>query len=595
LFEKAKGLKVTETALQKIDPAQRSVSPTRKLQEHALEIDHVLPWALYSSSIAESAARSPKKHCAMQCPDASFLVDYLAKTSEILFLPPVTIRGPKGQNMKQTASLDITIPNQPLALGNYVAGQWQPGSGESFSIMSPYSGTVIGKATHSTKTDVDSAVAGAKRASVDWGKTPIKERSQIMFKFREILLRDIAAISHSVSLESGKTLAEARAGLLKGVEVLEFALSIQNLEETGRMEVSRGVFCEYRREPLGVVAGITPFNFPAMVPMWMIPIAITAGNSFVWKPSDKTPLTSFLIANALKEAGLPAGVLTVIQGGKTTVEAILDHPDISAIGFVGSSPVARSVYTRATSHGKRALALGGAKNHIILMPDADIEMASRGIVDSFTGCAGQRCMAASVLIAVKGSEPILEEIFRKAATMRLGSEMGAIITQLSRDSLKKAIDHSTSDGAKIAVDGRPTPAPGGFEGGYWLAPTILDQVRPGTQAATDELFGPILSVIRAQNVSEALAIENKNRFGNAASVFTSSGAIAERVVQETRAGMVGINIGVPVPREPFSFGGTQESKFGNGDITGIGGLNFWTTLKKVTTKWMPSTDKNWMN
>lgn len=489
----------------------------------------------------------------------------------------------------------IQIPQQPTELFNFISGKWTKPSGDTLSIMSPYSGTLIGKGTQSTSSDVHAAVAGAKAASRPWGQTPIKERSQIMFGFRQILLRDIQSISVSIALESGKTLNEAKAGIMKGVEVLEFALSIQNLETTSKMEVSRGVHCEYRREPLGVVAGITPFNFPAMVPMWMIPIAITAGNSFVWKPSDKTPLTSLLIASKLQEAGLPPGVLTVVQGGKTAVEAILDHPDISAVGFVGSSPVARAVYTRATSHGKRALALGGAKNHIILMPDADFEMASRGIVDSFTGCAGQRCMASSALIAVEGSGPILNEIFKKAAAIQLGTDMGAIITRESLERLKSAVDQAPKDGAKIQVDGRTIPAPKNYEGGNWLAPVILDHVKPGTQAATEELFGPVLSIIHCKNVTEALELESTSPFGNAASVFTSSGAIAERVVQETRAGMVGVNVGVPVPREPFSFGGTKESKFGQGDITGMGGLNFWTSLKKVTQKWSAASDKNWMN
>jgi malonate-semialdehyde dehydrogenase (acetylating)/methylmalonate-semialdehyde dehydrogenase len=497
--------------------------------------------------------------------------------------------------MKQAATGGIRIPEQALECLNFVGGAWRAGSGDVTPVLSPYSGTAIGRMTHSTSKDVDAAVAQAKTASVAWAKTPIKERSQVMFNFRQILLRDLATISHQISLESGKTLNEARAGLLKGVEVLEFALSLQNLDEGGKMEVSRGVFCEYRREPLGVVAGITPFNFPAMVPMWMIPIALTLGNGFVWKPSDKTPLTSILIAGALKEAGLPDGVFTVVQGGKATVEAILDHPGIAAVGFVGSTPVARSVYQRATSHGKRALALGGAKNHIILMPDADVEMASRGIVDSFTGCAGQRCMASSVLIAVKGSEPILEEIARKAAAMRLGDEMGAIITRESRERLAAAIQRAQAEGAKIAVDGRKVSAPQGFEGGNWLAPTILDQVRPGAHAATEELFGPVMTVIRADNVTQALAIENSSPFGNAASVFTSSGAVAERVAQESKAGMIGVNVGVPVPREPFSFGGTQDSRFGSGDITGMAGVNFWSTLKKVTTKWSMSADKNWMS
>ncbi|MBC7693501.1 MAG: CoA-acylating methylmalonate-semialdehyde dehydrogenase [Methylotenera sp.] len=489
----------------------------------------------------------------------------------------------------------VTLPTQPIDCLNSIGGQWKAGSGPSFDISSPYFGKKIGQAKSSTKADIDQAVKEAQKAAVSWGRTPIKERSQVMFRFRQILLRDLETISSTISLESGKTLAEARAGLMKGIEVLEFALSLQNLDEGGKMEVSRGVSCEYRREPLGVVAGITPFNFPAMVPMWMIPIAITLGNSFIWKPSDKTPLTSMPIANALKEAGLPDGVLTVIQGDKTAVEAILDHPGISAVGFVGSTPVAKLIYQRGSASGKRVLALGGAKNHIILMPDADVEMASRGITDSFTGCAGQRCMAASTLIAVGDTQHILDRIVTHAKSFQLSRDMGALISQDSRDRLHASIAQAEVEGAEVILDGRKVAAPAGQENGHWLAPTILDHVKPGTHAATDELFGPVLSVIRCKTLSEALEIENSSPFGNAASVFTANGAVADRVAQEAKAGMIGVNIGVPVPREPFSFGGFHDSKFGHGDITGPSSLDFWSSLKKVTTKWTMSTDQNWMS
>lgn len=486
--------------------------------------------------------------------------------------------------------------------GNFVRGKWQSAGGASREVISPFTGALIGRLKESTAADVADAVEGAKKAGQAWAATPIKERTQVLFKFREILHRDLGSsdsISRGISLESGKTLAEARAGLLKGIEVLEFALSLQNLEQGGRMEVSRGVHCEVRREPVGVVAGITPFNFPAMVPMWMMPIAITLGNAFVWKPSDKTPLTSLPIAEAFKEAGLPDGVLTVVQGGKTTVEAILDHPGISAVGFVGSTPVARAVYQRGCATGKRVLALGGAKNHIILLPDADPEMAGRGITDSFTGCAGQRCMAASVVVAVgdcdPGLESVIESIVAKSRAIRLGTDMGAIITRESREKLARAVDKAQAQGARVLLDGRQAASPEGYEGGNWLAPTILDQVSPGSEAASDELFGPVLSVIRAKNLSEAIELANSGFYGNATSVFTSSGAAADRVARESRAGMIGVNIGVPVPREPFSFGGTRESKFGHGDITGPSSLELWTSLKKVTTKWVQGTDRNWMS
>jgi malonate-semialdehyde dehydrogenase (acetylating)/methylmalonate-semialdehyde dehydrogenase len=494
-----------------------------------------------------------------------------------------------------TSNNPVSPPTSPIDCGNFVSAKWTPGKGPVTDIISPYTGGLIGRVHHSTREDVDAAVQAAHQAARDWGRVPLKERSQVMFKFRQNLLRDIDLLANRISSESGKTLNEAKAGVLKGVEVTEFALSLQNLDMGGKMEVSRGVFCEYRREPLGVVAGITPFNFPAMVPMWMIPIAITLGNAFVWKPSDKTPLTSLLIAELLKEAGLPDGILTVIQGGRETVEAILDHPKIASVGFVGSTPVARQVYLRGTASGKRVLALGGAKNHIILMPDADPDLAARGIADSFTGCAGQRCMAASVLLAVGDCDPLLKQVTEKSAGIRTGEDMGALISRQSRDNIKGAIEQAGRDGAKLLLDGRDINVRSDWSGGHWLAPTIIDQVKPGTRAATEELFGPVLSVTRVKSLSEALTLQQSNPFGNAASVFTQNGGVADRVAREAKAGMVGINIGVPVPREPFSFGGIDDSKFGQGDITGPASLDLWSNLKKITTKWSMASDHNWMS
>ena len=494
-----------------------------------------------------------------------------------------------------TSQNQVQTPKAPIDCGNYVAGKWIQPSGPTGEVISPYTGGLIGRVHHSTAADVDAATQAAARAAIEWAATPIKERCQVMFRFRQNLLRDIDLLAHRISSECGKTLAESKAGVMKAIEVTEFAISLQNLDSGGKLEVSRGVTCEYRRQPLGVVAGITPFNFPAMVPMWMIPIAITVGNAFIWKPSDKTPLTSLLIADLLKEAGLPDGILTVVQGGRETVEAILDHALIKSVGFVGSTPIARQVYLRGTSHGKRVLALGGAKNHIILMPDADADLAARGIDDSFTGCAGQRCMAASVLLAVGNCDSLLKEITARAAAIRTGEDMGALITRQSRDNLRGAIDQAIHDGATLILDGRDIKAPADWSGGNWLAPTILDHVRPGTRAATEELFGPVLSVTRVKTLSEALHIQQSSPFGNAASVFTQNGGVADRVAREATAGMIGINIGVPVPREPFSFGGVADSKFGQGEITGPGSLDLWSNLKKVTTKWSMASDNNWMS
>lgn len=486
------------------------------------------------------------------------------------------------------------VTGDTVSVGNYIGAHWSM-DGDKKPVESPYTGAQCGEVFYATSSEIEQGIALAKKAQLAWEETPLKARTQVLFNFRDILMRDIEKISNIVSLENGKTIEESRAGILKGIEVLEFALSLQNSDLGGKLEVSRGVFCEYRRKPLGVVASITPFNFPAMVPMWTIPIAIALGNAYVWKPSEKTPLTSRFIADSFQEAGLPAGILTVLQGGKEVVEGIIDHQDVKAVGFVGSSPVAKAVYTRATLAGKRALCLGGAKNHIVLLPDADLEVTGQGISDSFTGCAGQRCMAASVLLAVGEVDQHIEKIIARAKSQTLGNSMGAIITKEQLEFLNEAIARAESEGGKILLDGRNPQVAGEFAQGYWLGPTVIDQVKPGSEAAVKELFGPVLSIIRCKNISEAIKIQNSSPYGNAASVFTSSGPMAEFVAQNTSCGMFGVNIGVPVPREPFSFGGVKDSKFGHGDITGHSSLDFWSDLKKVTTKWEKQTDSTWMS
>jgi malonate-semialdehyde dehydrogenase (acetylating)/methylmalonate-semialdehyde dehydrogenase len=489
----------------------------------------------------------------------------------------------------------VQLPKDPIICDNLIQGAWTVGEAGVIEVISPYSGKPMGRASVPSASQIDRALKGAAQAQKSWGVLPIKERSKVLYQFRNILLRDLESIAHLKSSECGKTFEEGKAGLMKGIEVLEFALSIQNLDLGGKVEVSRGVTCEYRREPLGVIANITPFNFPAMVPMWTIPIALALGNAYVWKPSDKTPLTALRIAAALKEAGLPDGVFTVLHGGEATVNAIIDHPAVKAIGFVGSTKIARLIYQRGTQLGKRVLALGGAKNHIVLLPDANPEMSGVGISDSFTGCAGQRCMAASVLLAVGEVDSHIEKIKQRAASLRLVQEMGALISKAQKDFLVAAIGRIEKAGGKILLDGRKAEAPKGFEGGNWLGPTIIDQIQPGSEAATVELFGPILSIIRCKDLSEAMKIENSVEYGNACSVFTTSGPLADRVSREASTGMVGINVGVPVPREPFSFGGTNASKFGHGDITGHQSLDFWSNTKKITTKWEAQSDSNWMS
>jgi malonate-semialdehyde dehydrogenase (acetylating) / methylmalonate-semialdehyde dehydrogenase len=490
------------------------------------------------------------------------------------------------------------IPAQKINAHCMINGEWIPGRGEHFSVRSPYNQQVIGEVTCPDQEQIDAAVKAAAKAQKEWALVSMKDRAKVLFNFRSILMRDLDKISHLKASESGKTFEEGKAGLMKGIEVLEYAISLQNLDLGGRMEVSRGVSCEYRREPLGVILNITPFNFPAMVPMWTIPINLALGNAYVWKPSEKTPLTSIAIAEALSEAGLPKGLMTVLQGGAKTVETLIDHPLIKAIGFVGSTKVAKMVYDRGTQLGKRVLALGGAKNHIILLPDANNEISGSGISDSFTGCAGQRCMAAAVLLAV-GNDPKInqhiEKVKERAASMILGENMGAIITHDQVNFLSSMIDKAEKDGATIVLDGRKAKAPAGLEEGNWMGPTILDNVKPGSHAATTELFGPILSIIRVKDLTEAIHIENTVDYGNACSIFTSSGAFAERVIREASTGMIGVNVGVPVPREPFSFGGINASKYGHGDITGAHSLDFWSNVKKVTIKWEKQTDSGWMS
>lgn len=489
----------------------------------------------------------------------------------------------------------IQKPAHLIECSHFFGGEFVKGRGAEFKVDSPYYGEVVGFAHEATQGELDAAVEKAQAAQKNWTRVPLKERSVIMFKVREILLRDIEKIAQIISLENGKTLTEAKAGILKGVEVLEYALSLQNHDRGGKMEVSRDVFCEYRRMPLGVVACITPFNFPAMVPMWTIPIALMLGNSVVWKPSEKTPLTSNLIAQVFHEAQLPAGLFNVLQGSVPLVEKICSHKNIKAVSFVGSSKVAKIVYEKSSQNGKRVLALGGAKNHIFLLPDAQLDLCGVGIADSFTGCAGQRCMAASVLLAVGNVNAHIEKIVERAKSMQLGINMGAIITKEQVQFLHAAIERAEKNGAKILLDGRKVHPPKEYQHGYWLAPTILDNVDPQSEAAKTELFGPIISIIRVPNISEGLKIENANEYGNACAVFTSSGANAEEIIRHSTAGMVGVNIGVPVPREPFSFGGIHVSKYGHGDITGDGSLDFWSDQKKVTFKWQMQHDHNWMS
>ncbi len=480
---------------------------------------------------------------------------------------------------------------------NWIGGSWsEPAPGAPrLDIPNPRWGRPMASVTLSAATDVDRAVAAARAAFPGWRETPIRDRAQVLYAARELLRRDLEELAWLVSHENGKLYAEAEAEVSKAIECLEYGCSLPNLAAGNQLEVSRGVTCEVSYEPLGVVAGIVPFNFPLMVPMWMIPQALVGGNAFVLKPSERVPLTTLRLAEIFAEAGLPPGVFSLVQGGREVVETLCDHPGVEAIAFVGSTAVARAVYARACGQGKRALCLGGAKNHLVLVPDADPEVAVENIVASFTGCAGQRCMAASVLLAVGEVDPMIERVAARAAALRLGDEMGPVQSAAAVARIRAAIDAAESAGARVLVDGRtPGSTPAG-ERGYWLGPTILDGVAPGSDAANEEIFGPVLSIVRVPNLERALALENSNRYGNASSVYTTSGDVARRVMSGAEAGMCGVNVGVPVPREPFGFGGWNDSCFGHGNITGWDGYRFWTRQRKITTKWALQRDATWMS
>jgi len=490
----------------------------------------------------------------------------------------------------------VVLPSQPVDGQNLIGGiPCRSLSGRSRDIVSPYDGRIIGRIGLSGRDDVDAAVVAAARAWPAWATTPVRDRARVLARFRELVLLALDDLANTVAIESGKTPDEAKAGIQRGLEVVDFALSLPSSDAGGALEVSRGVTCEYRRESLGVVAGVTPFNFPAMVPMWMFPIALMVGNAFILKPSEKVPLSASRLGELMAQAGCPPGIFSVVHGDREAVEALADHPGVRAVGFVGSSAAARAVYARAGAAGKRALCLGGAKNAVIVVPDADERLTIQSVVDSFTGCAGQRCMAVSLLIAVGDTGRFVDKIADAAARIRPGVGMGALIDLAARERIDRGIAEAERQGAVVLTDGRRAPVPAGYEGGAWMGATVLDRARPEMECARVELFGPVLTVLRVATLDEALAIDRGGAYGNATSVFTTSGAVARYVSERAPSGMIGVNVGVPVPRDPFSFGGTRDSKLGHGDMTGPGAVEFWSDLKKITTKWALQPDATWMS
>lgn len=480
-------------------------------------------------------------------------------------------------------------------LQNYVGGQLVDASGARvLEVISPVDGALLATVPMSAKTDLDAAVQAAKAAFPAWSRTPIKERVQVFFRYKTLLEKNLDELAKLCSEENGKTYSESVAEIEKSIELTEFATSLPQLVTGEILEVSKGVECRTEHVPLGVVASIVPFNFPSMVPNWTLPNAIALGNCMILKPSEKVPLSSMRLAALLKEAGLPDGVFNIVHGDVDIVEAICDHPGIEAVSFVGSTKVAKIVYQRATSNYKRCLALGGAKNHLMVLPDAIPDMTAQNVAASMSGCAGQRCMAASAMVAVGDVDPIIAKICDEARKIVPGENLGAVISKEAKERIERYITEAEQQGAKILVDGR-SPKVAGKENGTYVGPTVIDYVKPGMSVAREEIFGPVISIMRTNTVDEALAIENANPYGNAASVFTQNGGMARYIIERASAGMIGVNVGVPVPREPFSFGGWNESKFGVGDITGKSSIEFWTKLKKSTTKWNAAAGINWMS
>ncbi len=460
------------------------------------------------------------------------------------------------------------------------------------AVYDPSTGSQTGEVALASASVVDSAVRTARHAFETWGTAPLTRRQTIMFAFRELVAKHRDDIARTLTSEHGKTLDDARGEVQRGLEVIEFSCNIAHLLKGDYSEqVSTGVDTFTIRQPLGVVAGITPFNFPAMVPMWMYPIAIACGNTFVLKPSERDPSTSQLAAELLAEAGLPSGVFNVVHGDKVAVDAILEHPDIAAVSFVGSTPVARYIYETGTANGKRVQALGGAKNHMIVLPDADMELAADSAVSAGYGSAGERCMAISVIVAVgNAGDELIPKIEQRMAALKVrpgtepGAEMGPLITAEHRARVTGYIHAGAEAGATLVADGRGLTVDG-FENGFWVGPTLFDNVTPDMSIYRDEIFGPVLSVVRVDHYEDAVKLVNDNRWGNGTAVFTNDGGAARRFQSEIQVGMVGINVPIPVPLAFYSFGGWKESIFGSHAIYGPDGVHFYTRQKAVISRW----------
>jgi malonate-semialdehyde dehydrogenase (acetylating)/methylmalonate-semialdehyde dehydrogenase len=476
---------------------------------------------------------------------------------------------------------------------HWIGGTETTGSStRTADVWNPATGQVQARVLLAESADVDAAVQAAKKAFDSWFEVSITRRARVMFAFRELIDRNLDKLARIVSDEHGKVISDAKGEVIRGMEVVEFACGIpQLLKGEFSEQVSNEVDAFSFRQPLGVCAGITPFNFPAMVPMWMHPVAIATGNTFVLKPSERDPSASNLIAELYAEAGLPEGVFNVVHGDKVAVDAILDHPDIAAVSFVGSTPIAKYVHERATAHGKRVQALGGAKNHAVVLPDADMEFAANNITAAGYGSAGERCMAISAVVAVgSAGDALVAKLKDKAEAVKVGpgndasNDMGPIVTKQSRDRIVGYVDGGEKAGADLVVDGRGLVVEG-HEDGFFVGPTLFDNVATDMDIYTDEIFGPVLSVVRVDSLDDAIALVNANPYGNGTAIFTSSGYAAQRFQRHVHVGMIGINVPVPVPMAFYSFGGWKDSLFGDTHVHGAEGVRFYTRAKAVTSRW----------
>jgi malonate-semialdehyde dehydrogenase (acetylating)/methylmalonate-semialdehyde dehydrogenase len=478
------------------------------------------------------------------------------------------------------------------AIGNYIDGQWIRGSTSQQAVINPATQEILAEVPLSGAAEVSAAVDAAHAAFFDWRRTPPEDRIQPLFKLKQLLEERIDDFGRTISLENGKTFAEAKAEMRRAIENVEVACGIPMMMQGYNLEdVARGIDETMIRQPLGVVAAITPFNFPAMVPFWFLPYAIACGNTFILKPSERVPLTMKLAFEMLERAGVPKGVVNLVNGGKAVVDALLDHPKVRAVSFVGSTPVAQYIYARAGANGKRAQCQGGAKNHVIVLPDADMQMATQIISDSAFGCAGQRCLAVSVAVTVGEAQKVFRDAIAESASklnvgngLKEGVQMGPVITPESKSRVESLIAAGEKQGARVLLDGRNAKIPG-CEGGNFVRPTILDGLPATSDLADTEIFGPVLSLVHANDMDEALAFLERSAYGNQASIFTSSGSAARRFRYEAPAGNIGINIGVAAPMAYFPFSGWKNSFFGDLHGQGRDGVEFYTEKKVVVERW----------